>query len=441
MARSRDVDFPSLDDFKPATLRGSRGFFRVGQTKHGQWWFLDAHDRAIFSKAVAAVSRTGWAEGRSSKPGVYTETVNALYGVGEPDRFVRSVVQRMRDWRLNTLGAWTSPEFYDQGVYYTELIEFRKVGPSFHYGGALLPDVFDPAWRDAADAWAKQICQPRKDSTELVGYFTDHELEWAQPVADLGPAAADRESKKERPALLQLCLSLEPTYRAYHAAWEFVLAHRQGELERLSKEWGLALQSREVVRQMTHAEQPIKGEAFQRDQRRFTREFARRYFSTCSSVIRAYDPNHLILGCRFGEFPGGVVLSEAIHGNVDVVSIKPQREHWERTAQACFSANGMPVLLTELSWADPVFARTPIKRETRRLTSVERMLAKGRVGLEKVFGHRAIVGYEWARWVDSDSDEPPFGGGLVHVNDREATEHTELLTDLNARAEILRARV
>ena len=120
--------------------------------------------------------------------------------------------------------------------------------------------------------------------------------------------------------------------------------------------------------------------------------------------------------------------------------MRPERENWDRAAQASFSANGMPVFLNELTWADIAFARTPMKRETRRLTSVERMLAKGRAGLEKVCSHRAVVGYEWARWVDGEDEEPPFARGLVHLNDHEAKEHTELLTDLNARAEVVRVK-
>jgi hypothetical protein len=48
-----------------------------------------------------------------------------------------------------------------------------------------------------------------------------------------------------------------------------------------------------------------------------------------------------------------------------------------------------------------------------------------------------VVGYAWPRWADTPEDQPPFGGGLVHVDDREAREHTELLADLNARAVVL----
>ena len=438
MASPRVAALPSVSDFKTGSLRGQAGFVRVGQTRAGQWWFIEPHDKPFLSKGVAAVSRTGWADGRSLRPGRYLQTVNQLYGTEPSEPFVRSVVQRTRKWNLNTLGAWTSPEFYDQGIYFTELIEFRKVGPCFHSGAALLPDVFDPAWRDAADAWARQICEPRKDSRELIGYFTDHELGWAQPQGSTDACIVPADTRAETPSLLQICLSLEPSFRAYHAAWEFVLAPRHGDLGRLGADWKIPLTAREHIRQLTQSDTPLLSDGYLHDQNRFAREFARRYFSITSAVIRAYDPNHLVLGCRFAEHPGASVLAECMQPHVDVLSIRPDRDTWERMAQ--LGASSMPALLTELSWADPSFLRVPLRPEKRRLTTLERMLSKGRVGLERIFAQRAIVGYEWARWVDSDDDEPPFGVGLVHLDDREAREHTELLTDLNARAEAIRLK-
>ncbi len=53
--------------------------------------------------------------------------------------------------------------------------------------------------------------------------------------------------------------------------------------------------------------------------------------------------------------------------------------------------------------------------------------------------HPGVVGYEWARWADGEDDQPPFGKGLVHVDGREALENTELVAQVNARAERLRA--
>jgi agarase len=241
--------------------------------------------------------------------------------------------------------------------------------------------------------------------------------------------------------LLQICLSLEPSQRAYHAAWEFVLATRRGDLSMVARDWAVELPNKETLRQLTHREEALTSAGYLRDQRLFAREFARRYFATSAAAIRAQDPDHLILGCRFSQPPGSVVMAECVYPNVDVVSARPGGEFWEKTAHACHSVRGMPVLLVEAGWTGEAFTRAPQTRDPRGLTTVERMLKKGRSALERVCAQRAVVGYEWAAWADGETDLPPFGRGLVHVDDREAREHTELLSDLNARAERLRMKV
>jgi hypothetical protein len=97
----------------------------------------------------------------------------------------------------------------------------------------------------------------------------------------------------------------------------------------------------------------------------------------------------------------------------------------------------MPVLVAGLSWTTEPFGRKQ-PRERRQLTTVERMLANGRTALTRACVHPALVGYLWAHWADSTDDLPPFGRGLVHIDDREAKEHTELFAEINVRAEATR---
>jgi hypothetical protein len=426
--------------FKPETLRGAPGFVRVGKTRAGQWWFLDPHDRPFFSCGVASVNRSGRAGGRSAQPGPYTAAVDRLHGVEDPRKFADAVLRRLRAWHVNTLGAWTTPEFFDRGMYYTEILEFRKIAPetTIRLGGASVPDVFDPKWAGACDQWAAAICLPRRESRELLGYFTDHELGWAQP-APAAPARSGRPAAKPaRPSLLQICLSLEPGFAAYHAAWEFVLAAHGGGLEALAKAWDIALPNKEALRQLTRGDTPLLGEGYRQDHERFTREFARRYFAVCAAAIRKYDTNHLILGCRFAGPPGAAVLAECVYPQVDVLSAHEGREMPGERLDEYGRAGAMPVLLSEFSWTGDSFTRRAATGDLHGLTGVERMLARGRAALERTVAHPAVVGYAWQRWADTPDDQPPFGGGLVHIDDREAREHTELLSDLNARAVNLR---
>ena len=97
-----------------------------------------------------------------------------------------------------------------------------------------------------------------------------------------------------------------------------------------------------------------------------------------------------------------------------------------------------PVLAGDFCWVDERFFGAPGARRARGLTAVERMLRRGRTALERAARHPAVVGYAWSHWRDGIGEQPPFAQGLVHADDTEAREHTELLADLNARLALLR---
>ncbi|MBC7367829.1 MAG: hypothetical protein H7343_13630 [Undibacterium sp.] len=432
----------TLQDFKAETIRGTTGYFRVGQTSEGTWWFIDPAEEVFFSRGVNGVSRTGAtgvAAGRAAKPGAYAAAVDALHGTHEPQVFVETVLVRLNAWRCNTLGAWTTPEFFDRGTAFLEMLDFRGAAPvtTIKLAGANVPDVFDPRWADACERRAEERCGPRALSRDLIGYFTDNEPGWAQPSAEAGIMDGEA-GRVERPSLLQICLSLEPGFPAYHAAWEFTLAAHGGELATLARAWGAALPNKEALRQLTLADTALLSAGYLRDQERFTREFARRYFAVTAAAIRRHDPNHLILGCRFGGEPEAAILAECVAPNVDVLSLNPDYDAPLEGVETCHRAHGMPVLLGEFGWAGEAFTKRPRPDEPRGQTTVERMLARGRAGLERVIAHPAVVGYAWPRWADRAEQQPPFAEGLVHIDDHEAREHTELLTDINDRVARLR---
>jgi hypothetical protein len=230
--------------------------------------------------------------------------------------------------------------------------------------------------------------------------------------------------------LLQICLSLEPSFAAYHAAWEFVLALHGGKLESVARAWGAALPNKEVVRELTRTEQGLASRGYLRDHARWTREFARRYFSSTAEAIRTVDPNHLLLGCRFGARVGESVLAACAAPAVDTPLLD-----WREWPAA--AANG-PVLAGDFCWADEKIFGAPAASHAHGLTAVERMLRRGRAAFARMARHPGVVGYVWPQWLDEPGEQPPFARGLVHGNGAEAREHTELLADLNARVASLR---
>lgn len=432
MASDFAADLPTLPDFKPETLRGTSGYFRAGQTHGGVWWFLDPDGVAFFSRGVTAVNRAGTAGGRWARRGPYADTVDRRFGTADPRPFVEDVVQRLRRWNFNTLGAWTTPEFLDAGLPCTEILDFRRASEhGFRLGPANLPDVFDPRWAADCDRCAGEVCGPRRESRSLIGYFTDHALGWAQ----------ESEGTGGRPTLLQLCLSLEPSCAAYHAAWEFVLAPHGGEFEALAQAWGVDWPNKAALRQLTLEERAVTTAGYCEDQRRFSREFARRYFSVTTDAIRRHDPHHLILGCRFNEpLPALEILQACMAPQVDVVSFNAGRREVRGSIEALHRATGCPVLLGEFSWSGEEFWKTRLEHEPPGLSRLERMLRRGRASLEAAGAHPALLGYAWNRWVQGDPAEiPPFASGLVYTNDLTAHEHVEPLAAINTGLECVHA--
>lgn len=427
MAKTRGAEVLNISSFKPESLRGRAGFFRVGQTLAGQWWLLDQHDQPFFMKGVAAVNRHGRAGPPPEHRGAYALAVEQQHGYDNLDGFPRVAQQRLRHWHVNTLGPWAEPSLAEAGFYSTAVADFRSAGvPVIHLHGAHLPDVFDPGWLGACELRATEAVAPWVGRTDFIGYYTDDALGWG-------------EVRDDRPSLLQICLSLEPGFFAYHAAWEFVLAPHAGDLAALAYEWRVDLPNKEVIRQRTVAERPLMTAGYLRDHDRFTREFAHRYFTATSAALRRHDADHLVLGCRFAQPTGEAVLGACVYPHVDVVSWHCHGPDFGSHAKHYTAAPGMPLLLTAFGLSNERFRTASFKPHSGP-TRLERMLRDGRRALSEACAHPAVVGYEWGRWADEADEVPPFGAGLVHVDDREAVEHTELIAQINARAERIRRR-
>jgi hypothetical protein len=381
-------------DFRPDTLRGAPGFFRVGRTPAGQWWLVDPEGRPFFARGV--------------------------HGVRAEAESTHDPAARLRAWGCNTLGCGSDRLYLEDGLAFTPAVDFCTGEGLIQLAGVRLPDVFDPMWPQRALARAATVCAPLAGERTLLGWFTDDCPGWPhQPAAP-------------RPGLLQVCLSLEPALAAYHAAWEFVLALHGGRLEALARAWGTALPNKEVLRELTRHDHGLVTRGYLRDEARWTAEFARRYFTAAVTAIRAHDANHLVLGCRWGGPTALGLRAAGAPPAADVMVLDAADLAETGTAAAD------PVLLADFSWVPEMTDAAPASRRGHGLTTVERMLRHGRLALGRAVAHPAVVGYCWSQWADRAGEQPPFAGGLVHANDTEAREHTELLTGLNLRVEELR---
>lgn len=414
----------------PTTIMGKEAFFRVGKSTQGRWWFIDPDGKPFFYKGVTSVN--------PEYPLIYSLFVNEKYS---KDRaaFRETALKRLQSWNFNALGGWTAPLFWDRGMPYTVILDFAKVTPPIKNDYIYLPDVFDPEWLKQIDAKAKNVAAPIAKSKQLVGYFTDNELGWAQaqtPDRKVDPSLLL--TSEARLSLLQIFLSLEEKQPGYKAAWDFVLKRHSNSLEQLAKDWQVEITSQETIKQWTNEKKAIVSESYLADEAAFSEEFARRYFQETSAAIHRYDPNHLILGCRFGEPPGQAIFAAIKHPWVDVVSANNYRFAMYDRIDIYYQGTQLPILNGEFSWGHKVFSDRPLPNEPAGgITLTERMIRNGEESLKKALTHPALVGYTWYRWVDLPGNTPPISVGLLNLNDEPNRLHTDLLKKINDRAEAI----
>ncbi len=423
----RTTRVPELSDFLPGAWRGSEGRFRIGKTRAGVWWLVSPDGQPVFLRAVAGVNRHGRAGPPPERPGPYALTVRKLFGAPSQtfgSGWARSAATRLHTWGVDTVGPWAEAELGKHGFHFTALADFiRAAVPTLHGPGLRLPDVFDSRWPEAAHAQAAAVCSPWADTDALIGWFTDDGLGWGAESPD-GLSA------------FQLCLGSEPSFAAYHAAWEFALAAHGGSLDATFRDWGLERAQRERLRQFTRAELPVPGPAFAEDSASFAAELARRYFTITGAALRAADPGRLSLGCRFASTPPSAVRAAAAAGGSDALSwrLRPDTSFARQSA----AHDDGPAWITGGGLGHADFHRLPLRSGTGP-TRLERLLRANREGLIAACRSPRTIGIEWAHWADAADETPPFGAGLVHADDHEAHEHTEMLAHVHRRAAALHA--
>ncbi len=142
--------------------------------------------------------------------------------------------------------------------------------------------VFDPKFEEYADNLANTNVTPFVEERDLLGWFTDNEINFNQDqlrnlVKDLPAGDPSRDSA-------------------------LVFAASKG------------LTENDCISYTSIVTESIKQE--------FAAKLAERYFRIVSAAIRKYDPNHLILGSRFHGRPRGIqAVVNASHKYMDVTSV------------------------------------------------------------------------------------------------------------------------
>jgi hypothetical protein len=213
-----------------------------------------------------------------------------------------------------------------------------------------LPDVYSEQLTANVDAAANQQLTPRKTDASLVGYFIGNEPPWG-----------GRES--------QVC--------------------------------DLILNGQATATQAKLKEYLAAGDTPAR-RRTFVVEAYGKYLETVCGAIRKYDPNHLILGTRFGGTPSEAVLKLA--HLFDVCSINVYEYEPTKQIERTYRYSGRPVMVTEFHIG------VPENGLGAGLVQAKDQKERGnayRYFVEQAASMDCFMGDWWFQW----NDEPVLGRG------------------------------
>jgi hypothetical protein len=229
-----------------------------------------------------------------------------------------------------------------------------------------VPDVYAPDFAATVDRAASQQCDSLRNDSYLVGYFLGNEPPWP-----------GRESVAVDAILAGSASPLQKELKAFLAAGDTPERRRQ-----------------------------------------FLLDTYRKFVETVTAAIHKHDPNHLVLGLRFGSSaPPDIVTASKVF---DVYSLNNyayavNQQELDKVRKLI----DKPVLIGEFHFGTPGRGMTP---GLKQVTSQEERGVAYRYYVENAAADPSVVGAHWFEWADEPStgrfDGENYNIGLVDVTDR-----------------------
>lgn len=354
----------------PASPDGA--YFSI-TSQHGTHWFRTPEGKLLFSNGVNVVDDT-------------------------------KALEQLREWRFNTIGAWSDSKLYYHGTPFTVQL---------HLGSSLgFPwnDLFHPDFARAAVDIAKTAVAKYRNDNNLIGYFVDNELGWWGSAIFLhhlhqSPGSFTRQ---------RLIALLREQYQN-----RFVDLQRDFETPGIV-DW----------KQLESADKPEiwlrPGSGGMKVISRFLGIVADQYYKVVSNAIRRVDPGHLLLGGRYAGYYDPAVV-QAASRYMDVVSSNYAADFLDGSLSRYYldtlhKIAGKPLLVSEY-----YFCATENRTGNLNpgaiypVVGTQRERAKAfRKNLESLASLPYIVGAHWFQYRDEPKGGRPQDGedynmGLVDI--------------------------
>jgi hypothetical protein len=423
MVTTENGDRPDSDDAF-AVVRGTEGFWRIAQDTSGVWWFLSPDNQTEFLNTINTVQPFQRARSAFGPHYISQDWDGGATSHGDIDAWAAATLPRVLAAGFKGLGAWSHPRFHQMDVAMT-----RDLNIWLWMAGDARR-LYSPEWPAIAEEAVKAQVLPLRDNRNLIGYFTDNELDWGDGTS--GPRAYFDGLAPEDPnrrMVVQVIRSLWPDIDSFNTDWNTDLAH-WADLDQWER---LPYQPQRTYGRLYSA---------------WLYQLASDYFRITTALIRQYDPNHLILGVRFkGHAPPEVVrasrdYTDAQSLNYYVADARLDMEMFEMM----YRESGQPIIIGEYAF-HALDGRSGNRNTVGFSAQVFDQQARAdgyRLMTSRLARVPWVIGAEWFQWMD----EPPSGRsadgedvnfGIVDIDDRPyehmiqaILETTPRLNDLHA---------
>jgi hypothetical protein len=389
LANIPDYNYSRYGGYKQKQVKGT-GFFRTEKID-GRWWFVDPEGYLFLSHGVDCIDpgRGGNVkqidqranmfgvlppaefqnEGRNGQRSASFRAWNLSRRFGENyrEKAIDLTIKRLERWGLNTIANWSSADVYGTNKK-AHTLGLRNVGIDGTLMG--LADVYAPDFASKMDASMATYLPAQKNNPWILGYFVGNEPSW------LGQEA-------------RLCdLILEGEDRPIKAALQKFLA----------------------------------GNDTPERKKEFVYKTFDTFLQTVRKTVKKYDPNHLILGIRFGNLNElDEQLMEICKNAFDILSfncyaLEPDQEMMNRALRLA----DRPMIIGEYHFG------TVDRGMAQSLWQVENEQQRGvayRYYTEQGYSHPGLIGTAYFQWIDQDimgrsNDGENYNCGMFDVTDR-----------------------
>jgi hypothetical protein len=323
---------------------------------------------------------------------------------GDLDRWAQRTIERVADAGFKALGAWSHPVFHNHNIPMTRDLNVTKWVCGHHF-----TRFYSSEWATVAEQAIKLQTEKLRDNRNLVGYFIDNELDWGD--GGVGPSIYFNNLAPDDPNRRRVVEVIQSVWTS---------------IDNFNADWKTNIKQWKDLDEWTSLPHPDTG-AYARLFSAWLSRLSEDYFRLTTTLIRKYDPNHLILGVRFkGYAPREVV--RASRGYTDAQSINyyvgDGRLDYEMF-KMIYDESQQPVLIGEYSF-HALDGRSGNRNTFGFLAQV--LDQQARADGYYLFTTRLarvpwIIGADWFQWMD----EPPSGRshdgedvnfGVVDIDDR-----------------------